>query len=149
MLWVIIGIFITAADQLTKYLTVKYIAGGNEISVIHGFLKLSYVENRGAAWGLFAGQRLAFIVFTAIIFAAFIYYTIKNKPQKKLYYISVSFILGGATGNLIDRAFKGFVVDMIDITEWFDYPVFNVADCFIVAGTILLAIYILISDSKE
>lgn len=134
-------------DQITKMLTLAYIKPVNTIEVIKNVLSFTYVENKGAAFGILQNARWVFIIFTMAVIAAFIYYTIKKAPSSRLYYVSVGLIIAGGVGNLIDRIFRGFVVDMIELT-FINYPVFNFADCCVVIGSFLFCIYILKYDSK-
>ncbi len=130
------------ADQITKWLTIRFLASGSSVEVIPRILSLTYVENRGAAFGILAGARWFFIAVTALVVAALIVYGIIKKPASVLYKISAPLIIAGAVGNLIDRVFRGFVVDMIEAT-FIDFPVFNVADCCVVIGSVLFCLYIL------
>jgi signal peptidase II len=147
MLEVIIIITIIALDQITKYFTVKNLKTDGSFTVIKGFLEFCYVENRGAAFGILQNKRWFFIVLTIIICAGMAYYLFTYKDTRMILRISLAFILGGAIGNLIDRIRLGYVVDMIHITA-INYPVFNVADSFVVIGTILLAWYLLFIADK-
>ncbi len=139
ILWTIILI---AADQLSKFAAVRFLKAQESIEFIKEILSFTYVENRGAAFGILQNARWVFILFTIIAMAFMIFYKIKHKPQGKIINTSLCLLLAGATGNMIDRLCLGYVVDMIEVT-FIDYPVFNVADCFVVVGTILLACYIL------
>lgn len=142
MLWVLIIIAIVGLDQVTKLLVIKNIGYGEMIPVIKDFFFLTYHENTGAAWGIFPGGRYFFIVLTAIISIAMAYYLFKT--DNKYYKVSLSLILGGAIGNLLDRIIKGRVVDFLDFHfGTYNFPTFNVADSFVVIGTFLLAYYIL------
>ena len=85
---------------------------------------------------------------TVIILIAGVIYFRKNKPEHILNKVSICLIAGGALGNFADRVTRGYVVDMIDV-NLFNYPVFNVADCFIVVGAILMCVYILFYSSEE
>lgn len=134
-------------DQITKLLALTYIKPVNTIVVIKDVLSFTYVENKGAAFGIMQNARWIFIIFTIAVIAALIFYTIKKAPSSRLYYVSVGLIIAGGVGNLIDRIFRGFVVDMIQVT-FIDYPVFNFADCCVVMGAILFCIYVLKYDSK-
>ena len=129
---------IVAADQLTKYLTVLYIPSLGVQPLIPGLLQISYVQNTGAAFSSFEGQQwlfaLIFVVFTGLIF-----YEYFKKPMGFTTFERwcIAAIYGGGLGNMIDRVRLGYVVDMIE-TTFMDFPVFNVADCFITCGCVLL-----------
>ena len=138
----IIAAVLVAIDQISKFLTVKFLRPIESIEVIKGIFRLTYVENRGAAFGILQNARWIFIIATIIAIICMVVYKIKYKPTEKTVNIALCLVLSGAVGNMIDRIMHGFVVDMLEVT-FIDYPVFNVADCFVVIGAILLAIYIL------
>ncbi|MBE7013609.1 MAG: signal peptidase II [Ruminococcaceae bacterium] len=146
MLYFIIISLILVFDIFTKYLSSFYFKV-SEIEVIKNILYFTYVENRGAAFGIMQNKQWFFILITLILIIAMILYILKVKPQDILLKLSLSFIIGGGIGNLIDRVFKGYVVDFIDL-RIINYPVFNIADCFVVIGAVLLCVYILFSKEK-
>ena len=125
---------IVAADQFTKYLTVANIALYEDIPFIPGLLQLTYVQNTGAAFSSFEGQQwlfaLIFLVFTGMIVWEFFRNTMKFTTFE---WWCIAAIYGGGLGNMIDRVRMGYVVDMIE-TTFMEFPVFNVADCFITCG---------------
>ena len=133
---------VVGADQLTKYLVVSSIVLGGEVSFLPGFLCFTYVQNTGAAFSSFEGQQwlfaLIFLVFTGLIF-----YEYFKKPMGFTVFERwcIAAIYGGGLGNMIDRVRLGFVVDMIE-TTFIEFPVFNVADCFITCGCVLLMIHL-------
>ena len=129
---------IVALDQITKYLTVLYIPLYEELPFIPGLLQLTYVQNTGAAFSSLEGQQWLF----AIIFAAFtcmLFYEYFKKPMAFTAFERwcIAAIYAGGLGNMVDRVRMGYVVDMIE-TTFMDFPVFNVADCFISCGCVLL-----------
>ena len=135
-------------DIFTKHLATT-VFKLNEIEIIKDVLYFNYVENRGAAFGIMQNKQWFFIVVTVILITAIIIYMLKTKSQNKLLNTSLIFIISGGIGNLIDRVFLGYVVDFIDV-RIINYPVFNVADCFVVIGAILLcAILIFSKEDKE
>ena len=142
MLFYISVILLVVADQLTKVLTLKYLQPINSIAIIDGILSLTYVENRGAAFGILQNARWVFILATIAILCAILIFKIRYKPVEKTLNSALCLLTAGAVGNLIDRIFRGYVVDMIEVT-FINYPVFNVADCFVVTGALLLAVYII------
>ncbi len=142
MIFAIIVIVLILLDQISKFAAVKYLKPIGNFTVIEGILDFTYVENRGAAFGIMQNHRWIFITVTLIITIALIIYKIKSRPKDKVLNTSLCLIISGALGNLIDRIFRGYVVDMLEVT-FIEYPVFNVADCFVVTGAILLSIYIL------
>jgi signal peptidase II len=142
MVWIIIVFSVLLADQVTKYLIVKNMAINDSITVINNFFYITHWKNKGAAWGIFQNGRIFFIVLTIIILAILVY--ILAKYENKFLRISLSLLLGGAIGNLIDRISRGSVVDFFQFyIGSYEFPIFNVADTFIVIGTIMLAIYML------
>ena len=142
MLFYIVTVLLILADHLSKLLTVKYLKPVSTVAVIDGIFSFTYVENKGAAFGILQNARWVFIIATIAAIIVMVWYKIKYKPQGKVVNISMCLLLSGAIGNMIDRLLLGYVVDMFEVT-FIDYPVFNVADCFVVIGAILLCIYIL------
>ncbi|AAM24750.1 signal peptidase II [Caldanaerobacter subterraneus subsp. tengcongensis MB4] len=132
---IVIVAFVVFLDQFTKYLAAKYLMPIGSYPVIKHFFHLTYVENRGAAFGMLQNKTLFFIVITVVVGIVLIYSMIKL-PENSLYNYTLAMILGGAIGNLIDRVRLGYVVDFIDFK--FFPAVFNVADSFIVVGAIIL-----------
>ena len=135
---------IVVLDQYTKFLTVEAIALHGHVDFIPGFLSFTYVRNTGAAFSSFEGQQwlfaLIFVVFTAAILWE---YFKKPMPFTRLERFCIAAIYGGGLGNMLDRVRLGYVVDMIQ-TDFMDFPVFNVADCFICCGCVLLMVHLLI-----
>lgn len=148
MLWVILGALIICADQLVKYFAMTVLKGTAGIAVIPNVFHLYYVENRGAAFGILQNRILFFVLMTVIIIGAILFYMVKQKPKSKLFYLSATCIISGAVGNLIDRIFRGFVVDMFDVRA-IHFAVFNIADIFVVVGAVLLGIYFIFIDNPE
>ena len=142
MIFYIAVIILAALDQITKFITVDLLKPVGSVNVIKGILSFTYVENRGAAFGIFQNSRWFFIIASVAAAAAIIWYMQHNKPNGKIIQASLALILSGAIGNLADRIFRGYVVDMIEVT-FINYPVFNFADCFVVIGSVLLCIYVI------
>lgn len=145
MFYIIVISLLFLSDQISKFFTVKYLQVYESISIIRGFLDFTHVRNTGGPWSVFDSFPYIFVIMTILVFALGIFYLRKNPPKHSLEKISICLIAGGALGNFADRIFRGYVVDMIDV-NLFNYPVFNIADCFIVIGAILLCIYILFFD---
>ena len=131
---------IVAADQFTKYLTVANIALYQDVPFIPNLLGLTYVQNTGAAFSSFEGQQwlfaLIFALFTVLIFWE---YKTNYMGFNRFERWCIAAIYGGGLGNMIDRVRMGYVVDMIE-TLFMDFPVFNVADCFITCGCFAIVI---------
>ncbi len=133
-------IFLTL-DILSKLIISKYISINESIKIIGKFLNITNVRNTGVAWSLFDNQTLLVLIVSIIVIIGIIIYIKKNKPNTNIEKISYSMILGGALGNLIERLIHGYVTDFIDIYIFnYNYPIFNLADTFIVIGAILLII---------
>ena len=131
-------------DQLVKFWASTVLQTTGTISFIPGLLDFSYVENTGAAFSLFEGGRWVFIVITIAVLAAAAVALYKKIISDQLGKVSLYLVIGGAIGNLIDRALHGFVVDMFDFQMFGKRIfVFNVADIFITIGGILFVIYYL------
>ena len=137
----IIGAVIVAADQIIKYFVSSNLQPTGSVSVIDNFLKFTYVENNGVAFGMFADMRWIFVALTSALLIAIIIVMFVKHPKGKMFYISAGLIIGGGIGNLIDRIFYGYVIDYISLS--FFPPVCNFADYAITIGTILLIIYVL------
>ncbi len=135
---------LTLLVVLLDYITKRIVSGNmvlyQSIPVIKGVFNITYVKNTGASFGMMAGARWFFVAVTVILIAAVIYYAVKNKITDKLFLVSASFVVGGGIGNLIDRIATGAVVDFFDFCL-INFAIFNVADCFVVVGVILMAIY--------
>ena len=131
-------------DQLVKYLAVTKLAPIGEYPLIEGVFKLSFVENRGAAFGLMQGFRWVFIVLTGVVLIALAVYFVKlpRTKETRLFRVMLTVLCAGALGNFVDRVRQGYVVDMFYF-HWFEFPVFNVADILVVCSTIFLCIMIL------
>ena len=151
MLYALMAAFaavIVIVDQITKYLTIANIPLGGFVEAIPGLFHLTYVRNFGAAFSSFEGQQWLFAIIFALFTAGIIYDFTKNYlPFTKLERWLITAIYGGGLGNMIDRLRFGYVVDMISV-DFMDFPVFNVADCFITCGCILLMAH-LIFFNKE
>lgn len=130
-----------AADQLTKYLAVRYLKGAADIILIPGVFQLSYLENTGMAWGMLDGMRWLFLLFTLLIAGAvvFLWHKIPFEPKYRAFRILSTVFLAGAFGNAIDRLFRGYVVDFFYFSL-INFPVFNVADCYVTVSLVLLLI---------
>ncbi|MBE7020624.1 MAG: signal peptidase II [Ruminococcaceae bacterium] len=146
LIYILISLGILALDIYTKYLA-KTVFILKDTELIPDVLYFTYVENRGAAFGIMQNRQWFFIAVTLLIILAMLFYIIKYKPQNKLIKLSLFFIMSGGIGNLIDRIRLGYVVDFIDV-RIINYPVFNVADCFVVIGAILLCGAILFSKEQ-
>lgn len=139
---------IVGADQLTKYLTVANIPLYGQVEAIPGLFSLTYVRNTGAAWSAFQGMTWLFV----LVFAVFAVFLVWEFAKKRMGFTGFErwclvAVFGGGLGNIIDRLRLGYVVDMIK-TDFMDFPVFNVADCFISCGCILLLAHLIFMNRE-
>lgn len=143
--WTLMGCFlaaIVALDQITKALVRANIPYGGELRLLPGIVRLTWVENTGAAFSMFAGMRWLFLALVLVYFGG-VYWLLRRKIIGKLPELwCLAAIGGGAVGNAIDRAFTGHVTDMIE-PLFMDFAVFNVADIFITCGAAALVVYLL------
>ncbi len=134
-----------AVDQLSKWLTVLYVKPVGSIPFWDGVLRFTYAENTGMAFSLFEGRQLLLVGVTALVLVFLGVFLWRHRKLHKLARTAVLLVLGGAVGNLIDRVRLSYVVDMLQV-EFFNFPIFNLADCFVVVGTGLFVIYALAID---
>lgn len=148
MIW-LIAISLVVVDQLIKVWASASLAGAPAIEIIPGFFQLNYVQNFGAAFGILQNQRLIFLALTLPFLGAVIY-AMKRYKFRKPFAILIMILTGGALGNLIDRMFRGFVVDYLDVIfgNFYDFPVFNFADICIVVSTILIAFWVIFREEE-
>ena len=143
-------IILVIIDQLIKLIVFNTIGKtGESITVLPNILQLTYVENIGAAFGVLM-TRIFLIGLNLLI----IFVVIKLMVSKKYDFddkakLGLSLIVAGGIGNVIDRIFRGYVIDYIDISQLFNYPVFNFADICIVVGVILIMVIIIINTIKS
>lgn len=137
----IVGAVLVIIDQIIKYFVSAYLQPVGSVSVIDNLFSLTYVENKGVAFGMFSDMRWVFVTLTSVLLAIIIFYMFKKRPKGKFFYICAALIIGGGIGNLIDRIFYGYVIDYLSLS--FFPPVCNFADYCITAGTIMLVIYLL------
>ena len=137
----ITSIIFLLIDFFSKYIIITNMKINSSIKIINSFFYLTYIHNEGAAFGILE-HNILFLVIVSIIFLALAIYYIEKNKNSKIEELSYSLILGGVCGNLIDRIFRGYVIDFLDFKLFgYDYPVFNMADSFIVIGVIILIIW--------
>lgn len=138
---IILSIIFIIIDQVSKIIVVNNLTNNKSIEVIKSFFYLTYTNNKGAAFSILTGRRILLILVALIVIGVLIYYVRKNKIEGKVNKIALSLVIGGSIGNLIDRILRGAVVDFIDIKIFgYNFPIFNLADTFIVIGVFLLII---------
>ena len=136
--YLIFTVAVVGIDQFTKYLTLANIPLYTDVPFIPGFLGFTYVQNFGAAFSSFQGQQWLFaIIFLALTAGILWEYFKSPMPFTKFERWCIASIYAGGLGNMIDRVRLGYVVDMIE-TQFMNFPVFNVADCFITCGCFAL-----------
>lgn len=152
MSFTIILVIIMAAgvlvDQLTKIIVATNMQVGQSIPLIRGVFQFTYVRNRGAAFGMLSEHRWIFMIISTIAIAAICVYLFRFSKDSKLMKVAMAIIASGGIGNMIDRIFLGYVVDMFDFCL-IDFWVFNVADSFVCVGAVLLIIGIIIGEKKN
>lgn len=149
-LYLLAIVVLVTIDQFSKYLITQNLFDGvKEIKLIDNFFYITNVKNYGAGFSILQNQRIFLIIVTiiAIIFVA--YLLIKSKNSEPLNRVCYILIIGGAIGNLIDRITLGYVIDFLDFYIFgYDFPVFNLADCFLTVGCFLLIISILLETKR-
>lgn len=136
---IILSIIFLIIDQITKILVVNSLVPGENIEIIKNIFSIIYTNNTGAAFSILLGKRIFLIVVAVLIIGVLLYYIKRNKIEKKIDIIALSFVIGGSLGNLIDRIVRGYVIDFISIKIGnYNFPIFNVADILIVIGVFLL-----------
>ncbi len=137
-------------DQYTKFLAVNVLKGQSSHVLIDGVLEFAYLENRGSAFGMLQNQKVL-LVSVAVIFVSLIFYVLCKIPTQSKYnilHVILTFVVAGGIGNLIDRISYEYVIDFIYFSL-IDFPIFNVADCYIVVGTIILFILFMFRYKEE
>lgn len=145
VLWTIVIVISVLLDQLTKLIVLNHMALSESVPFIPHILAFTHVHNYGAAWGIFSNHRWVFIAVTAVAIVLLPILLYRYRKLHFLFGFSLSLIIGGAVGNMIDRVFRGYVVDFFEF-EFIDFPVFNVADICVTVGTALMFIYIVFLD---
>ncbi|MFD1672235.1 signal peptidase II [Agrilactobacillus yilanensis] len=148
VLWLAIAGVAVLLDQLVKHWIVANLVVGQTQALMPKLMDLLYVRNYGAAWSILQGKTWFFYIVTTIATIVILYLLIRKKEVHPLFKISLSLLLGGALGNLIDRIHLGYVVDMFQL-KFINFPIFNVADTFVTIGVILLFIDLIFLDKES
>lgn len=143
-------VLLIAADQATKLLAVARLKDQAPFVLLPGVLELRYLENRGAAFGILQGQKIFLVLFTGLLSALIIYFYFRVPEGKRHLPVRIFLIMlfSGAIGNFIDRCHLDYVIDFIYF-KLIDFPIFNVADCYVTIAVILFAIAILFVYKEE
>lgn len=136
----IVAVAAAVIDQVIKLVVINGLKPIGSVNIIDNLLRLTYVENKGMAFGMLANQRWIFIILTSVVIIALVIAVFKLKNQGKLFYAAAALLIGGGIGNMIDRIAYGYVIDYIQLS--FFPPVCNFADYCVTAGVIVFLIYI-------
>ena len=139
---------ILVADQLTKLLVAGRLAVGESVPAVRGLFDITYVQNQGAAFGLLQGKKLLLIVITLAVFAFLIIYALRRDTSSRWLMWGLTLVCSGGLGNLIDRVAFGYVRDFIDLS-FIRFPVFNIADCAVTVGAVMMALYIMVEEHRR
>lgn len=146
---IILTISLIIVDQISKTLITNYFEVGDSLTIINNFFRFLYIKNTGAAFGIFMNSKIMLIIVTLMLLV-YLIIELKKNINNRVISISLSLIISGALGNLIDRIFRGYVVDFISFTIFNkEMAIFNVADAFITIGVVLLLIYIFKEGKHE
>lgn len=146
-IFLVAAVLMVFLDLITKYLVVNLMSLSQSIPLIDNVFHLTYVRNTGAAFSMLSGQRFFLILLPIIIIVSIIIYVTIKKPKNKLLLLSLSMIVSGGIGNLIDRIRFGYVIDFFDF-KIINFPVFNVADIFVTLGATLFILLLLFSKEE-
>jgi signal peptidase II len=144
----ILALMVVILDRLTKAAAIQYLSDGHAQPFIPGVLDFQLVFNEGAAWGIFAGARYAFVALALVAIVVVLVYLVTARPHATITVLALGLLIGGAIGNAVDRFQTGRVVDFIH-PLFIDFPLFNIADSAITCGIILLAVAILFSKPEQ
>ena len=147
MLYEIVILLLIGLDQLSKIWAINDLKAIGSIPIIQNVFHLTYVENRGAAFGMLENNQIIFVI-VALVASIFGLYYLHTKKINLIGKMGIILIISGAIGNAIDRLRLGFVVDYFDFRIIWEY-VFNIADVFVVVGTILLCVYIIFYEEES
>lgn len=144
------SIILVGVDQFTKKLAVTHLMNQSDIPIIDGIFELSYVENRGAAFGMLQDKIWVFALFTVLVLTVLVIFYVRLPKHRRYIPLKIALVLlfSGAVGNFIDRVAIGYVVDMFHF-YWFEFPVFNIADILIVVSCALLVLLLLFYYKEE
>ena len=147
MIYILVLALCVAADQALKLWTVANLALYESAPLIPGIVELRYIQNTGGGFSILTGQTWLLAGVTAVLMLGIAFILIKKVFTHPLAVWSLILVLGGGIGNLIDRVRLGFVMDMFNL-QFMNYPVFNVADIFVVCGAIGFGVYYMLLDEK-
>ena len=146
----VIVLFLTVLDQLTKRLAVIHLKDQPAIPLIKGVLELRYLENRGAAFGILQNQKGILLIVSVLFIGVILFFLNKvpDTPRYTILHVLAAAVIAGGVGNMIDRFRQSYVVDFIYFSL-IDFPIFNVADIYVVTATILVFVLLLFVYKDE
>lgn len=147
MIYLILFLIVIASDQLLKYWTISHLALGQVKILVPHLMSLTYLQNNGAAWNILAGRQIFFLILTPVVMVVLIYLLYRAPHKQYFYATGLTLMIAGALGNFIDRVRLGYVVDMLQL-DWFNFPIFNLADTALTVGIILIFIDLIFKDEK-
>lgn len=146
----LLSFFVVIVDQITKFLIRLSFEYGKPQNIVGDWVRLTYIENPGMAFGIQVGGQTFFTIFAILATIVIFVYILRARQERWLLRVALALILGGAIGNLIDRFLYGKVVDFIDVgigeTRW---PIFNVADSAVTIGMIILVILVIFDRNTQ
>ncbi len=147
---ILIAAILIILDQVSKLVIQGMFNVGEKLEILPGIINFTYVQNRGAAFGMFSSHRWFFMALSILVIILILVYLLKFKTTHFLGTLSLGLILGGGVGNMIDRIRLGYVIDFIDFCA-FDFWkwVFNIADCGVTVGCALFFVYLLFFDTEN
>lgn len=156
MIYIFLIGLLLGADQFTKYLASGRLQGEGKVSFLPHIISFFYLENEGMAWGMLSGKIVLFVILTCILTAGIVFVMFRaekliQKKQRRIYTVlqaDLAVLTAGAIGNLVDRVKNGYVVDFIK-TEFIEFPVFNLADCYVTVSMLLLIVVVLFFINEE
>lgn len=150
LVFIVASAILIAIDQITKSLALKYLHNNKPYVIINNVLELTYVENRGAAFGILQNKQVLFYILTIIVLIVIstLLYKIDDIKSNLLYFIFLILIFSGAIGNFIDRVKNKYVIDFIYFKP-IDFPVFNFADIYITIACILMIAYLIFDNRMK
>ena len=150
ILAIITGLCILGLDQYTKFFIISNFELAQSHPFIKGLIDITYIHNRGGAWGMLTGHTWLLLSVTIVVMLICVSLIIRFGIKNRLMFWAIILILSGGLGNMIDRIFRaGNVVDFLHFEFFPEFPVFNVADCSIVIGAFLLILYFVIDIIRD
>lgn len=150
MIIIILSLIFFFIDYVSKYVIINNLPLGISKKVINNFFYITHINNEGAAFSILNGKTIFLIIISIIIIVMLINYVRKNSIKDKLSVVSISLVIGGSLGNLLDRITKGYVIDFLDFHIFgYNFPIFNIADTFITVGVFLLFISLNRKEKKD